>query len=810
MTEVKSPYNFVPAPTESEVYKPEWANQVSHDIPFSDGKSGEITLKISAETPIFIRNGHAKDVEENEFSHIGEGANKRYFIPATSIKGMIRNVLEIMSFSRMKQVDDDKFAIRDLSSNNNFYMKQMKSSDGNKTFAGWLQENSKGEWSIIDCGEPGRINHQELKEKKGLSFRDDFLNKEPKNDDEKTAKYKYDLATKQTGFSLTDTFRTVRQDTRLKAFYSSDGEQGTIVFTGQPGKRKEQGSDKKKYNGKFYEFVFFETDTKAIPLSNTQKQEFLFVYNDNKKDQISKDWAFWKEKLSKGERIPVFFKKDKNSVMHFGLAYLYKLPYRSSIHESLPYYSYDINNNPDLSEVIFGKISSDEQNYSLKGRVFISHAFSQNAIPSTNIVKEILGSPKASYFPFYLEQIQGSPNYQDYSSQTPILRGFKRFPSHSTVKKGEYSTQQLQNDKVFSKFIPLERGAVFECRIRFHNLRKVELGALLSAITFHNTPNLFHSLGAAKPYGFGKVNIAISKGYEYFQNMAWFENKMNEELKKEWIQTPQIRELFSMAQNPISQIVDSSLKYPQLELPNVQPKDANEFVNYKKASPKLFLRPYSTINGTDSGVVSLAREANEQREQEIQQLLSSAKEAEERTDFETARNCYKKLDKLNIAGFDLSAKLQDVELKKTKHLSKIEEQRRLEEVLSSEGIELIDQFLKDYPLNSKKQELEVKLSSLKASSGIPERLKSLTNWDNFKKEAPRWEKKVKDNGEFAKFEAEFQDVVEKVIRVQFDLERTKKPWLKGDFKSNSEWKKVIEWLGKEKAEELYNELTNSK
>lgn len=115
MTEVKSPYNFVPAPTESEVYKPEWANQISHDIPFSDGESGEITLKITAETPIFIRNGHAKDVEENEFSHIIANGKKQYFIPATSIKGMLRNVLEIMSFSRMKQVDEKPFfGLRDM------------------------------------------------------------------------------------------------------------------------------------------------------------------------------------------------------------------------------------------------------------------------------------------------------------------------------------------------------------------------------------------------------------------------------------------------------------------------------------------------------------------------------------------------------------------------------------------------------------------------------------------------------------------------------------------------------------------------
>jgi hypothetical protein len=301
---------------------------------------------------------------------------------------------------------------------------------------------------------------------------------------------------------------------------------------------------------------------------------------------------------------------------------------------------------------------------------------------------------------------------------------------------------------------------------------------------------------------------------------------MNEELKEEeWIQTPQISELFSMARTPISQAVDGSLKYPQLELSNVKPKDANEFVNYKKEN--LFLRPYSspTLNGINDEVLKMinkeklekiqeerrkekeAKEAEEQLTKKIQQLLNSAKEALENTDFETARNCYEKLDKLNFVGFDLTSKLNDIESKETKYLANLEDQRRLEEVLKSEDIGLIDKFLKDYPLSFKKQELEIRLSRLKASSGIPLRLKELTDWKMFCNEAPRWKKKVNDNGEFVKFEAEFKEVVEKIVRIQFESEKTKKPWFRGTFELNPEWKKATEWLGQERAKKLHDELT---
>jgi len=107
---IKSPYNFVPAPSENEVFIPDWADQVSHDIPFSDGESGEIVFTITAETPIFIRNGHAQGKDTSEFCNV----DGKYFIPATSIKGMLRNVLEIMSRGRMIQVDNNHHAIRQI------------------------------------------------------------------------------------------------------------------------------------------------------------------------------------------------------------------------------------------------------------------------------------------------------------------------------------------------------------------------------------------------------------------------------------------------------------------------------------------------------------------------------------------------------------------------------------------------------------------------------------------------------------------------------------------------------------------------
>lgn len=804
MAEVKSPYNFVPAPTESEVFKPEWANQVSHDIPFSDGESGEITLKITAETPIFIRNGHAKDVEQNEFSHIGEGANKRYFIPATSIKGMLRNVLEIMSFSRMKQVDEKPFfGLRDM--NNIEYKSETNQS---QLKSGWLKKEG-GQWFMYPVNHV-RVPMSDIERKCNL------LNEQLQNASDAIQKYNLlgnNKAEEVTLSLVKELVKVIKGKNgksdkqipygNLYEFDNSGTFVGNIVLFGN-------------IDNKHYDFVFAKETTTKYPVDTA-----LIEKMDKLDDAL---WNYHKP----SNRIPVFFKLEGNKVKHFGFSKLYRLNNGHSIGdlEAVKSYKTRKKEDLDLAQLIFGTV--DEISEPLKGRVFISHAFCSVSPSPTpqNTEERVLSSPKPSYYPFYLKQEDNQP-YNTYLNNNSVLAGFKRYPVHINPKPNGNHT----NENIPSHFNPLPSKTSFECKIRFHNLRKVELGGLLSAITFHNTPNLFHNLGAAKPYGFGKVKIDISNQPEYNQYMAQFENKMNEVLKKEWIQTPQINELFSMAKTPVSQDVDTSLIYPQLELPNVQARDANEFVNYKKANPKLYLPQYSTINGNFNCVSLLndeilkiinkeklekiqeerrkekeKKEAEEQHSKEIQALEIHAMEALESNDFETVIDCYEKLDKMSTAGFDLNTKLQEVELKKTKHLSKIEEQRRLEESLSSDDIELITQFLKDYPLSSKKQELEMKLSNLKAASGIPERLRTLTNWENFKKEAPRWIKKVKDSGEFVKFEAEFQDVVEKIVRVQFESDKTKRIWLTGTFDSNHEWKKVTEWLGKEKSQKLYKQL----
>lgn len=310
--QVKSPYNFVPAPTEGQVFIPEWANQVSHDIPFEDSQSGELDITITAETPIFIRNGHAKPAEgENptsEFSHVMINEEKQYFIPATSIKGMLRNVLEIMSFSRLNKslVNDDRYSYRDLTNNSQYLMNYKKY----EIKAGWLIEDNNGNWQIEETKEFAFIHHAELFES---SLKIPFINLFKENPKDKSAKFKYNLVgldklnVKCTTY-IKELFGNVK---RNMAKVDENGMNGTLVFTGQSSKRKQATNANERSSGKVHEFVFFNNDNPTfINVSDSMKKDFKFIYLDHDKNNISNDWKYWRDsKLTKGQKCQFFTQK---------------------------------------------------------------------------------------------------------------------------------------------------------------------------------------------------------------------------------------------------------------------------------------------------------------------------------------------------------------------------------------------------------------------------------------------------------------------------------------------------------------------
>ena len=786
---VKSTYNFVPAPDEDKVYKPDWANKVSHDIPFSDGESGEITIKITAKTPIFIRNGHSKEDGENKtdryqsFSKAMIGGVEKYFIPGTSIKGMIRNMVEIMGKGRLRRVSNDRYAYRDLTKGSE-YMRNYKSKD---VEAGWLYEKD-GNWFIKTCGKPGRISHEDIDNILGTNFRTQFLNRNP-DPDYKIAKGKYDAVGNK---KLKYNFRYEQGDNKLLAIKDDESpEEGTIVFTGQSGKRNEQRNPP---SGKLYEFVFPEVNGE-IEVPKEDQKDFKFIYLDHDRNNISEDWKYWKAKLKNGQDVPVFYTYKDGKLKHFGLAYMYKLPYKKSIHETAPYSDYSFEK-MDLAETIFGKVEDE----AYKGRVMFGHAFSENAESSHQVVKEILGSPRASYFPFYLDQKGG--RLTTYNDSNAKLRGFKRYPVHKSIKTGNYD--EKQKDKVFSKFIPLKTGAEFTEKIRFHNLRKIEIGALISALTFHNHSGYSHSLGGAKPFGYGKVKIEIegnSLKHDIAEYLAVFEEEMGGD---NWLLSSSMIELFAMAQISSD---ERRLVYPSLD----------EFVEYKKG--KKYLKNYAGITEKPSIKTAkspeyLAKKEKEaaERQERFNTKIQLGEQYLSKNDFEKAKKAFTEANEISNDG-NLTARLRKVEDKKAKYEKDNAIEKAWNDAKSLNTRDAYKAFVNKYP-NSKYQEEYNKIMRVfDAEERANNRPKPED--DSFRSLQKEIIEKLQKKNKSYDLTDNQKNEVEILVKKSFAHEKNrgkkneflkrKKPAKFTDFP----WTDIAKWLGEERAEKLFNEL-NSK
>jgi CRISPR/Cas system CSM-associated protein Csm3 (group 7 of RAMP superfamily) len=239
-----------------------------------------------------------------------------------------------------------------------------------------------------------------------------------------------------------------------------------------------------------------------------------------------------------------------------------------------------INNQPDsnksqpidLPETMFGEVIKikSEKNLKYKGRIFVSHGFcSSKVIKKHNLQELIMGGPKPTFFPFYLKQntydkegnVEGSLKKWDFNSE---ISGRKRYPVHYKFTEPIKS----KNAKVGTSFLPLAVGTKFKTSVSYHNLKPIELGALLSAITFHNNDGFYHNLGFGKPLGFGKIKFSISDRIDIEHYLSSFESEMNFFLHKigqnEWFKTPQIQEFYAMAKNDQNQD-PTKLIYPKLE-----------------------------------------------------------------------------------------------------------------------------------------------------------------------------------------------------------------------------------------------------
>jgi hypothetical protein len=230
--------------------------------------------------------------------------------------------------------------------------------------------------------------------------------------------------------------------------------------------------------------------------------------------------------------------------------------------------------------------------------VQITHAYCEKVMPfSQGVIRPYLGSPKPTYYPIYLEQ-KGHEGYIDEEeknfvtmmSPNAILRGWKLYPVREKYETSFPVDGNQEENTNPSR--PLGAETKFKFFINFHNLRPVELGALLYAIVLKK--GCLHSLGFAKAYGYGscKYSILSTQGFNLEDVGSYIDSfcKYMENNIQDYPRKTRIREFFLML-NPRN-AENLKIKLDYMELP--------DFVSCKKHNPKKgivgqYLPPYSEL-----------------------------------------------------------------------------------------------------------------------------------------------------------------------------------------------------------------------
>ena len=545
MTQLTTPYNFVPLST--KVFFPGWAKdsrQLSHDAPLQNGWCGNLRIRLTAETPLLVA-GTQNGAERHPLKVMG-----KYAIPGSSVRGMLRNVLEIASFGKFgRAVNDRAMSIRDLTPSGEVYRKQI---NANTVHAGWLKLAS-GHGATLATVEPTGMLRMDEREASDWA-RDARL--------EGTDPYWMALDEEDPS--------------------SGKVEEWIVVRTGAVAKKRQ-------------DFLFrTRPSAAALPIPRDLFQQFAAAHQHNPL------WANkqgepgdLQKRLMEGKRIPVFFiydPKNKTRIQAFGLAYMFRVPYRHSLHNAIG--SKDSSHHDqrrlDFCEALFGLIHDGEDDHpqSLRSRVGFGLALATQAKPhpDTKGIDVVLNEPKPSFYPAYMK------GGQTLMSDRPQLAGWKRYPvrTQAAPQNTNVGIKGKTNDNIGSKLFPLQKGATFEGDITLHNLHPEELGGLLWALTWGQQANLRHSLGMGRPFGFGSLKIEVlqldlrhnsdasqdknlscpkdqaAMTEAIRQLMQPFEQTMEATIGK-WASSDQIRELQAMANPALGDRAAPQLRYMPLE-----------------------------------------------------------------------------------------------------------------------------------------------------------------------------------------------------------------------------------------------------
>ena len=518
-----APYNFVELPDKVvEVAEDDLPHHNSYE---SKRHTGRIECILTTSSPLYIRCGWTpeeftefsetlfKDLPETQkhqranFFH--NPANQRPIIPGSSLRGMLRTLTEIVSFSKIEKISAQQLiyrAVGDTTSLGIKYRERLLTEDSSNAYsflmkAGYIVQLPSG-WAIRPAQpiipeesfariEQSDINMIRVRLERWHEIRNadkiavSITPAKLYNHNQNRVKLRYAKATPLEGSD-----------------HRGSECNGVLVKTGSAPRKHMQ-------------FVFGLPDTNAdlIHISDEMIQKYKEQITDGQQQILGNDGALQPMQ-------PIFYIFEDNKLVFFGHAMMFRLPYENSVEKFIPV-QVGKSEKIDIAEAIFGfvkdKKTTEKQAKSRSGRVFISDGVCEKTAsddiwltPST-IIPKILTTPKPTTFQHYLVQtIHAKKDLKHYASnpeQETIIRGHKLYWHKGASPAIQHEKPHEASDTQTTEIKPIKPGVNFHFTIYFENLNDVELGALLWVLDVAKDDKYRLSLGMGKPIGMGSVRI---------------------------------------------------------------------------------------------------------------------------------------------------------------------------------------------------------------------------------------------------------------------------------------------------------------
>ena len=555
-----APYNFVPLPEVVVTAVKSAEDLPDHDRYDPDRYTGYFEVTLTTMSPVYVRcpltrqefdldeqnkdrNGRPIDTQTRYTDRIKNTPDFFYtrdrnqpVIPGSSLRGMLRSVLEIVSYGKVPWITEKNLFFRTLDDTaiGRYYRSRMTG----KVETGFLKRKADG--YVIKVCRMARVQRTLLSNRLGDLYEGHGPNKTPRWNGQPRQWI-------SVWVRLSNNGKFVKEICYNQPAERNGWQKGILVITGDvPGKKKE--------------FVFLLPDPNAEEIPVPEK--LIERFHDD--DQITQwqERAFPKDKPEPNCRDrngmlrrnppepgdPVFFLRENGQLTFFGRAQMFRLPYTKRPIDLVPpelRRPEDI----DYAEALFGFVRTREELEDMKqrgvvseippqgdkrrayaGRVFVTDAVLEEGqtdfwLSSNPITPKILATPKPTAFQHYLTQQEpDDKNKLDHYDSPPphdtVIRGHKRYWHQGLSTNQGLTLDQIRcqimetsrilpNSTQHTQFRPIKPGVRFKFRIYFENLSERELGALCWTLHPLGDPRktYCHHLGMGKPLGMGAVKL---------------------------------------------------------------------------------------------------------------------------------------------------------------------------------------------------------------------------------------------------------------------------------------------------------------